>query len=137
MNDDNITFDDMQANRNNCNPVKCLRCVHADMLQVERSYSCVRCGCEKGRRLGTWAMGYPFAKLPFDACPDLAEVTDEGRKRMVNLAWEISCDRKRACSRPQGNHPVRIEDCRPQGRMPFPEVAASVTPFSEWRESSG
>ena len=65
MNDDNITFDDMQANRNNCNPDECLRCVHADMLQVERSYSCVRCGYEKGRCLGTWAMGYPFAKLPF------------------------------------------------------------------------
>ena len=65
MNDDNITFDDMQANRNNCNPDECLRCVHADMLQVERSYSCGRCGCEKGRCLGTWAMGYPFAKLPF------------------------------------------------------------------------
>ena len=37
MDDQVITFEEMHKNRNNCSPVKCLRCNHADMLHVERS----------------------------------------------------------------------------------------------------
>ena len=119
MIESNVTFDEIKASRNKCNSVKCVRCNHADMLLVERSYSCVRCGCESGKNCGTWAMGYPFAETPPEECPDFSEVVDEKRKRIVNMAWLISCDRKLAAFRSPGNHPVHI--AYPQWRIPFPE----------------
>ena len=118
MDDQVITFEEMHKNRNNCNPVKCLRCNHADMLHVERSSSHVRCGCKGGKHAGTWSIGYPFVTTP-EECPDFSEVTDENRKQMVNFAWAISCERKMQYFRRAAPRPVPIGDTFSGCRLPF------------------
>lgn len=63
-------------------------------------------------------MWHYMSKDSPDECPDFCEVTDTLRKRKVNLAWEIACDRKLT-----GNpHAVCIAACHRQGNGPFPEV---------------
>ena len=127
-NSDHDENDEIYTHVNNCSPVKCLRCIHADMLQVERSYSCVRCGCPDGKNRGTWAHHY-MSHNPPEECVEFCEVTDERRKRMMNLAWELSCDRKkqwlRACDEsgfPENSRPVCIAECTPHFGIPFPEL---------------
>lgn len=127
----NIDFDEMQKYGNNCSSVKCVRCIHADMLQAERSSCYVRCGCQIGKNKGTWSLWHYGSPGQPNECPDFYEVTDERRKRQVNIAWLISCDRKmewlgaRTFGNPPPNsRPVLIGDDCFASRRPFPEVSA-------------
>ncbi|MCR5840105.1 MAG: hypothetical protein K6G94_10790, partial [Kiritimatiellae bacterium] len=62
------------------------------------------------------------------------------RMRMVNLAWELSCDRKgewlHGGGRRANSRPVRIEACRTHFNVPFPDVG-SVNGSAVKRERSG
>ena len=98
MSDSIITIDEMRQNRNKCFYGRCLECKNADMLHVERSNCYIRCGCKTGKHFGTWSTGYPFVTQT-EACPDFSKIVDEKHKRMVNLAWIISCERKMMCFR--------------------------------------
>lgn len=125
--DEIVSLDEMCENSNNCNPTRCLRCNHADMLHVERGGCYVRCGCKTGKHLETWSIGYPFVLSP-EECADFSEVTDERRKLMVNYAWVISCERKMEHFRRPGTKPVCIGalPSHYNSRIPFPEIETKI-----------
>lgn len=141
MNDWMIDWEkDQKEHRNMCWTGRCLKCNHAEMLQVERSSSHVRCGCKTSKNFGTWSCWSVYLQRPPEECPDFSEVTDGSRKRMVNLAWELSCDRKgewlHGGGRCANSRPVRIEECRPHFNVPFPDVG-SADGSAVKRERSG
>lgn len=117
---------EIMGHQNKCSSLQCIRCNNADMLQVERSSNYVRCGCADSKNYGTWSFGGVY--MPAEECQNFSEVVDNQRKRMVNLAWELSCDRKLEwldtyplAKPPPNSRPVIIERCLPHN-SPFPEV---------------
>lgn len=127
MNDWMIDWEkDQDEHRNMCWTEWCLKCNHAEMLQVERSNSHVRCGCKASKNYGTWSYWCIYSSERPEECPDFSEITDESRMRMMNLAWELSCDRKgewlHCCGRRANSRPVRIEGCLPHFGVPFPQI---------------
>jgi len=123
----NVSWEEMLAHRNNCSSDRCIKCAHAEMLQVERSSFHVSCGCPNGRHFGTWSFWSGYTRQPPEECGDYVEVADDARKRMVNLAWELSCDRKGEWLECHGScqsnsRPVYIGHCQPHNGLPFPEV---------------
>ena len=56
-----------------------------------------------------------------EECPDFSEITDENRKRMVNIAWVISYERKMQFFRRPATRPVPIGASLSRYHIPFPE----------------
>ena len=120
-----VTRAQISARGKRCDPLTCRRCVHAAAVKVTSSTTHVLCGCATGRNNGTWSNWFYYMDPP-DPCPDFSEVVDPARKRMVNRAWALSCDRfcesrraRRGDSRPVPIGPSVFFQDR---RAPFPEV---------------
>ena len=110
---------DSEAGHHEFGTQQCWRCVHAAAMRVERSSTHVRCGLAGGECCGKWSWLGGSETL----CPHFSEVTDPARKRMANLAWIISADRKRQLYRPRMrySHAVEIAECHTPKHPPFPE----------------
>ena len=120
----NISLKSMREHCNNCASDKCIKCGYAEMLEVERSSSHVRCGCEKSKNFHTWSFWNGYTQLPPEECTEFVQVTDDFRKRMVNLAWEKACDRKMESLEwnLRDPRPVYIDWCQPHFGRPFPDI---------------
>lgn len=110
-----------EREHNNCDVRLCRTCAHAAAIRVERSSSSVRCGCKGGVNFDkwTWIVGEM-------ECPDYRGDISDAWKKMVNLAWELSAERKRLQIEYHIDisNTVEIEQCRPHFGRPFKEVGA-------------
>ena len=99
----------------------CQNCAHAAAVRVERSSTHYRCGCNGGANCGKWSwLGETMT------CPDFVEIVDDARKAKINLAWELSADRKMQLYRPRtaSSHVVEINHCGPHFNRPFKDIGA-------------
>ena len=98
---------------------QCQKCVHAAAVRVERSSTHYRCGRNGGANFGKWSwLGETTT------CPDFAKIVDDERKAKMNLAWELSADRKMQLYSPRtaSSHIVEVNHCALHFNRPFKDI---------------